>query len=142
LTAPEDGAPCVMRGTIPPRGAVPLHSHGDPETFLALAGKIEGLAMSPDGHRWVPVRPGDVFHVPGHAPHAWRNPSHEPAVMIIVSTARLGSFFREIGTPANGSPSPSADDALRTFLETAGRYGYWNASPEENAAVGVAIPGP
>ncbi|RWN65916.1 MAG: hypothetical protein EOR99_19420 [Mesorhizobium sp.] len=30
LTAPRDGEPCVMRGTIPPGVTVPLHSHADP----------------------------------------------------------------------------------------------------------------
>jgi hypothetical protein len=121
---------------------VPLHSHADPETFIVLSGELEGLAMSPDGIAWVPVRPGDVFHVPGHAKHAWRNPSSEPAVTIIVSTARIGRFFRELGTPARAAGTiarPPSDAQVRRFLETAERYGYWNATPEENEAVGLHL---
>jgi quercetin dioxygenase-like cupin family protein len=141
LTAPELGTPCVMRGTIPPGGIVPLHSHPDPETFLTLAGEVEGLVMSLGGHRWVRVAPGEVFHVPGHVPHAWRNPSQVPAVMNLVSTAKIGFFFREVGTPVDGPPSPPSDDDLRRFQETAERYGYWNATPEQNARFGIALPG-
>jgi quercetin dioxygenase-like cupin family protein len=144
LTPPTEGAPCVMRGTIPPAGIVPLHSHADPETFLLLEGAVEGLVVSADGRRWVRIGPGDVFHVPGNAPHAWRNPSHAPVTMNLVSTARLGAFFREAGKPVSatdGRPSPPSDDDVRRFLETAERYGYWNATPEENARVGLAVPG-
>ena len=139
LTAPDGGddGPCVMRGTIPPGFVVPLHSHADPETFLMLSGELEGLAMSPEGFAWIPVGPGDIFHVPGNAKHAWRNPSPEPAVTIIVSTTRIGRFFRELGTPVGTTAGPPSDDAIQRFLEAAERYGYWNATPEENAAVGL-----
>jgi quercetin dioxygenase-like cupin family protein len=145
LTSPDDGehAPFIMRGTIPAGGAVPLHSHADPETFLAIAGELEGLVESADGFNWVRIGPGDVFHVPGGAKHAFRNPSREPAVQIVVTTARLGRFFREIGTPvAPGSPTggPPPAEAIQRFLETAERYGYWNATPEENAEVGLTLP--
>ena len=134
LTAPvaKDDSPCVMRGTIPPGGIVPLPAHADPETCLPISGEIEGLAHSGESFRWIEIQPGDVFHVPGGAKHAWRNPSPEPAVMHIVSTGRLGSFFREVAAPAA--------DPLRHFLETAERYGYWNATPEENAEVGLLLP--
>lgn len=145
LTRPEgsDDTPCVMRGTIPPGGVVPLHSHADPETFLALEGEVEGLVHYDDDSRWVRICPGDVFHVPGGAKHAFRNPSKQPAVNIIVSTAKIGRFFREIGTPAGPEPAtsrPPTDEELEHFLATAERYGYWNATPEENAKIGISLP--
>jgi uncharacterized RmlC-like cupin family protein len=34
----------------------------------------------------VTIGPGDIFHVPGNAKHAFRNRSSEPAVAIIVTT--------------------------------------------------------
>jgi quercetin dioxygenase-like cupin family protein len=132
LTPPDgaDAAPCVMRGTIPAGGFVPLHSHADPETFIAIAGELDGLSYGEDGrHEWVQVRPGDVFHVPGGARHAWRNDSGQPAVMTIVSTARMGRFFREI---AGGSPD--------RFAATSERYGYWNGTPDDNARIGLDLP--
>jgi quercetin dioxygenase-like cupin family protein len=144
LVGPEDDAPCVMRGTIPPRGIVPMHSHADPETFIAITGELEGLVMAPDGHRWVPITAGDVFHIPGHVPHAWRNPADRPVVTHIVSTPRIGRFFREVGTPvapgADPSTVPPTTEQLQRFLRVAERYGYWNATPEENARIGLLMP--
>jgi uncharacterized RmlC-like cupin family protein len=135
---PPDGAtdlPCLMRGTIPPGGMVPLHSHADPETFLALSGTLDGLSCSDSGYTWIRVEPGDMFHVPGDARHAWRNPGEEPAVMIIATTCRIGTFFREVA-PADGE---APEDVTRRFLEVSARYGYWNATPEENVAVGLGM---
>lgn len=146
LVPPQDeNQPCVIRGMIPPGGVVPLHSHGDPETFFAVSGEVEGLAHSSDGFDWVRIAPGDVFHVPGDATHAFRNRSDHPAVNVIVTTAKIGRFFREIGTPvAPGSAvaGPPSDAAIEHFLATAERYGYWNATPEENAEVGLHLPFP
>jgi quercetin dioxygenase-like cupin family protein len=122
IVPPSDGEPCIMRGAIPPGGIVPLHSHADPETFLMLDGELEGFL---DGG-WSRLEPGDVFHVPGGKAHAWRNRSGRAATTLMVSTATLGRFFREVD-------GREPED----FLAIADRYGYWNATPEENAAIGV-----
>ena len=122
-----------MRGTIPPGGVVPLHCHADPETFLAIAGEVEGLSHSGDAFSWVRIRPGDVWHVPGGALHAFRNRSSQPAVSLIVTTMKIARFFREVA----GRPS---GDRIDHFLETAERYGYWNAAPEMNAELGLLPP--
>src|SRR5690606_34030291 len=76
--ATDDRAPCVMRGTVPPGIVIPLHSHADPETFIAVSGALEGLVFSGDDFRWVSIGPGNVLHVPGHAKHAFRNTGAEP----------------------------------------------------------------
>jgi len=34
---------------------------------------------------------------------------------------------------------PPSGPAVRQFLGTAARYGYWNATPEENAEVGLRL---
>jgi quercetin dioxygenase-like cupin family protein len=140
LTPPDsdDEAPCVLRGTIPPGVAVPLHSHPEPETFVTLTGEVEGLAR-PDGRTtWTRIGPGDVFHVPGGAQHAFRSSSHDPTTMIIVTTASIARFFREVGTPVGVEPPP-LEEVLERFLAASRRYGYWNATPQENAAVGVQL---
>lgn len=141
LTPPEED-PCVMRGMLPPDAIVPLHSHPDPETFVVLSGELEGLAHAADRFTWVRIRAGDVFHVPGGTKHAFRNRSDAPAVMILVSTSKIGRFFREIATSiVPGAPDgPPSGETLRHFLETAKRYGYWNATPEENAEAGLSLP--
>jgi uncharacterized RmlC-like cupin family protein len=144
LTEPGDGdeSSCVMRGTIPPDVIVPLHSHADTETFIALSGELEGLVASNDRKDWVCIRPGDVFHVPGGVPHAFRNWSKEPAVSIIASTSRIGRFFLEAGTPLDTKGDPEGVPSAgmpRNFFEIADRYGYWIATPEENARVGLSL---
>jgi quercetin dioxygenase-like cupin family protein len=54
LTPPEgENAPCIMRGSIPPAGFVPMHSHADPETFMLLSGSVEGLVYEDERFRWV-----------------------------------------------------------------------------------------
>lgn len=145
LTEPEpvdERGPCVMRGTIPPGVSIPLHSHADPETFLALSGEVEGLSHSDKDFAWVTIKPGDVFHVPSGAKHAFRNPGHRPAVMIVTSTSKIGRFFRELGAPIapGAAPRPPSAEDVQRFLDTAARYGYWNATPEENARVGIEVP--
>jgi quercetin dioxygenase-like cupin family protein len=147
LTPPaaDDDSPCVMRGTIPPGVVIPLHSHADPETFFVLSGEVEGLTVSDAEVAWVRIRPGDIFHVPGGARHAFRNqtPAQEPAVMLLISTARIGRFFQEVGKPARPGahpPDPPSADELRHFQETSDRYGYWNATAEENARIGISLP--
>lgn len=144
---PEMGedSPCVMRGTIPPGVPVPLHAHRDPETFLMISGEVEGFSESDDGSEWVRIRPGDIFHVPSEARHAFRNKTRVPAVMTIVSTVKIARFFREVGKTvsipdAARPPGPPSPEIIRHFLEVADRYGYWNASPEENARIGISLP--
>ena len=118
LTPPdaEDGEPCVMRGTIPAGVVVPLRSHADPETFLVVSGQLEGLVVAPHGSTWIPVRPGEIFHVPGGARHAWRNTAREPAVTTIVTTMKMGRFFQEVGTqprPAKTTAAPSSEAEIQ-----------------------------
>jgi len=47
LTPLEEGddTPCLMRGTIPPGVAVPLHSHADSETLLQVSSEVEALEL-------------------------------------------------------------------------------------------------
>jgi hypothetical protein len=61
--------------------------------------------------------------------------------MVLVSTCRMGRFFDEVGrSVASGIPTAPSEETIRHFLETAARYGYWNAPPEENARSGIALP--
>lgn len=106
LAGDGESAACIMQGTIPPGGVVPLHSHADFETFLAISGEAEGLSHTADTFRWVRIGPGDVFHVPGGSPHAFRNRSPEPFVAIIVSITAMGRFFRDVGTPVAPGTRP------------------------------------
>jgi hypothetical protein len=46
-------------------------------------------------------------------------------------------FRLHAARPPAGPPS---DAAVQRFLETAERYGCWNATAEENAQVGLPLP--
>ena len=124
--------PCIMRGTVGPGMIVPLHSHADPETFIQVSGELECLAESAGASAWMRIRPGEVFHVPGGAKHAFRNRCSEPAVCIIVSTRKLGCFLASVGvrvsqaTPDAGAVSP---ERIEKFLTTAERFRLLERKP-------------
>jgi quercetin dioxygenase-like cupin family protein len=141
LTSPGDAAGdfCVMRGVIPPGAVIPLHSHADTETFYIVAGAQQVLTAGAGGLEWNDAHAGDYVEVPGGTPHAHRNVFHEPAIDLIVTTARLGQFFQEAGRPITGSAQPPAPDEVARFVAIAAKYGYWLGSPEENAAVGLEL---
>jgi quercetin dioxygenase-like cupin family protein len=142
LTSPEDEHSdfCVLKGTIPPGMSVPLHAHADTEDFVVISGSVEALQHDAHGYAWVTAHTGDFIHVPRNARHAWRNVSEEPLVNLIITTKRLGRFFREAGRPATGAllPPPTREELAR-FAAVSAKYGYWNATPEENAAIGIQM---
>jgi mannose-6-phosphate isomerase-like protein (cupin superfamily) len=90
---------CVMRGVIPPGVTVPLHSHDDAEDFFIVSGTQQVLIETDDGTVWVDAPAGDHVRVTGSALHAHRNVSDRPAVDLIVTTARMGRMFGEVGRP-------------------------------------------
>jgi quercetin dioxygenase-like cupin family protein len=145
LTSPEDERNdfCVLKGTIPSGVHVPLHSHLDTEDFLVISGAVEYLLQGKEGrYEWIGAKPGDYIHVPANAHHAWRNLSSEPIVSLITTTKRMGRFFQEVGRPVMtgaAAPQPVTPADLARFAAVSARYGYWNATPEENAAVGIPL---
>jgi quercetin dioxygenase-like cupin family protein len=143
MVAPQsrDEAPCVLKGTIPPGVCVPIHSHAGIEAFFVLSGDVEVLTDEGRKAHWITAGPGDLVEVPSKAKHGFRNRSQHPVVQLITTTSKLGRFFQEVGRSitegARGSP-PHPDEIQR-FLKTAERFGYWLATPEENAAVGISL---
>jgi quercetin dioxygenase-like cupin family protein len=130
----------VMKGTIPPGVVVPLHSHPDAECFFVLAGTQQVLTESAGRLEWHEVHAGDYVDVEPGTRHAWRNDTQEPVIDLIIATRRLGRFFEEIGRPIEGTATAPAPEDFARLVAVAGRYGYWLGSPEENAAVGIALP--
>jgi quercetin dioxygenase-like cupin family protein len=131
---------CVMRGMVPPGITVPLHSHDDAEDFYILAGTQQVLTQGNHGLEWRDAHAGDYVRVPGGIPHAHRNVSDQPAIDLIVTTARLGRFFLEVGRPVTGTPQPPTPDEIGHFVAVAANYGYTLGTPEENAGVGIETP--
>ena len=141
LTAPHEAHNdlCLMRGVIPPGAFVPLHSHVDMEDFFVLSGRAQALKQVSGGYAWVDAKAGDLIHIPSGVPHAWRNISPEPFAALFITTSKMGRFFQAVGRPATGAPQPVTPEDLARFLSVSAEYGYWNATPEENAAVGIQL---
>ncbi len=127
-----DGDYCVLHCTLPPGVIVPLHSHADRETFYIVQGRAEAFL----GDHWQTLGPGQVFDAKDGIKHAWRNSSDAAVVMLCVTTMRMGRFLRDAAV-ASGSADP-AKDAQR-FLDLIQAHGYWLATPDENAAIGLVI---
>ena len=143
LAPPEevgDGI-CLIRGTVPPGAAVPLHSHPDLELFYLLEGSMEIFQSKEGARQWLTVGVGAVAAVPGNVKHALRNTSSSPATIVLVTTSKMYEFFGEVSKPFDPKrrPAPPTPEEMRAFFDTVGRYGYWMASPEENAAIGINL---
>ena len=82
---------------------------------------------------------GDYIHVPSNARHAWRNVSNKPTLVHIITTKNMGHFFQETGRLETNTSQPVTSEDLTRFTENSTRYGYWNASSEENASVGIRM---
>jgi quercetin dioxygenase-like cupin family protein len=133
---PEDF--CVLQGTIPPGVGVRLHRHDDPEAFFVLSGTQQALIQDGEAFRWRDLHAGDYVHVEGGVPHAWRNASDAPSIDLIITTPRLGRFVEEM---LDGPRKPPRAEDLARLSALAAKYGYWNATPEQNGAVGIELPG-
>jgi quercetin dioxygenase-like cupin family protein len=139
LTWPDEF--CVLRGVVPPGVTVPLHRHADTEDFFIISGTQQVLVHGKNGLTWRDAHVGDYVCIPGDIPHAIRNITDEPAVALIITTARMGRFFQEIGRPVANAAVPPTPAELARFVNIAVTYGYILGTPEENATVGITVPG-
>ncbi len=131
---------CLLKGTIPPGVSVPLHSHADTEDFLDISGEVEALKQdNRKDYKWIGAKAGDFIHMPSNARHAWRNVTSTPTLVLIITTKKLGEFFQEVGRQELDNQTPVKPEDLSHFAEISARYGYWNASPEENTLVGIRM---
>ena len=69
--------------------------------------------------------------------HAWRNSSQAAVSMICVTTIKLAKFLQQVSN--SGENASSEEEQARHFLDLVEANGYWLASPEENAAVGLDV---
>jgi quercetin dioxygenase-like cupin family protein len=126
----------LIAGTVGPGVIVPLHSHPDRELFSIADGVLDAFVAD----QWHTFGAGDVVDIRDGARHAWRNTSGTPALVLIVTTVRMGRFFREIGRPIAATVGPASPSDVERLLSTSARYGYWTGSPEDNAAIGLSLP--
>ena len=141
-TPDEVGAEtCLIRGTLPREVIVPLHSHAEPEMFYVLEGSLEVFRSNDGKTGWTTARVGEVVTIPGTIKHALRNSSSRAVALITVTQSGLYELFRELAKPfdPNQPAAPPTPEAMQQLFEAAAKYGYWLASPEENAAIGLPI---
>jgi quercetin dioxygenase-like cupin family protein len=143
LTSPEEGKGkfCILIGVLPNRGFIPIHSHDDMECFFVLSGQQEVVVEEQGKFRWIVCKAGEFIQVDSGVKHGFLNRSTKPASSLIVTSAKLGRFFQEVGRPiAPGSEAEMpTEDELQRLMDAAKRYGYWMASSDENAAVGIPV---
>lgn len=131
----------LIRGTMLPGVVVPLHSHREPELLYLLSGSLEVFRSTEAVTGWTIAGRGDVVTIPGGVKHALRNSSVLPMTLALVTQWKLYEFFRELAKPVGSKQCPAAPTAEATheIFRVAAKYGYWLASPDENAAIGLRI---
>jgi quercetin dioxygenase-like cupin family protein len=139
LIPPNGDGLSVLKGIVPAGVSVLLHSHPDTEAFYIIAGELQ--MFSETANDWIVVKSGQFVYIPGEEKHAWRNASAEHATALLITTAKLGRFFEEIGATISHGTHPSAPspERLRHYIETETRYGYWSGNSEENAEIGITL---
>ena len=143
LASPDEvgDAICLIRGTMPPGVVVPLHSHAEPEILYVLDGSLQVYRSTDGANGWKTGGVGDVVIIPGSVKHALRNVSSLPATLALVTKSQLYQFFREFAKAFDPNQPPSAPtpEATQQLFEAAAKYGYWLASPAENATIGLKM---
>jgi quercetin dioxygenase-like cupin family protein len=130
-TKPTQEAPMlVVEATVAPGGGPPPHIHAAEELFLVREGRLAFVTGEP-GVECV-AGPGDVIHVPGGRPHAYRNTGSEPARMLVVfdDGLQIVPLWRAIGQPVdpdNWQPLPPPP--IETIIATARRHGVELVGP-------------
>ncbi len=128
----DDHEYCVMLCTLPRGVVVPLHSHADRETFYVIAGNPDFFSTD----HWETLSPGNVVDAQNGIRHAWKNSSEATVSMLCITTMRMARFLRDAAVD-NGFPVSPADG--QRFLRLVREHGYWLASAEENAAIGLHV---
>lgn len=114
-----------MTDVMPSGVVVPLNSHADAEAFLVLSGAKQVLLPGARGLEWIDVRRATM----SKCCEACGTPSGTgPArVDLVITTARLGRWFQEVGRPATSTPLPPAPGDLARVLEVSTRYVWTRA---------------
>jgi quercetin dioxygenase-like cupin family protein len=135
------GSLSVMRGGIPPRAVIPLHSHADAEIFFVTEGTMEVFQDDGISSGWQTVDTSEVVTIAGGVKHAIRNSGSTLVMTVLVSEGQLYRFFRELAEPLDpGTARPvPKPEVMRKLFEVAARYQYWIGSPSENAAIGINL---
>jgi quercetin dioxygenase-like cupin family protein len=130
-TKPTQEAPMlVVEATVMPGGGPPPHTHAAEELFLVREGRLAFVTGEP-GVECV-AGPGDVIHVPGGRPHAYRNVGSEPARMLVVfdDGLQIVPLWLALGEPVDPETwQPLPPPPVETIVATAREYGVALVGP-------------
>jgi quercetin dioxygenase-like cupin family protein len=126
------GAYAVLSGSVAPGGGPPLHAHPTSETIYVLSGEFAVTRRDARGVSTMRVGPGAVVHAPGGAPHRFENVSPTRSALLMVVSAELLAYIRELGRafPPGSSPDLEKMLALNTKYRVETFYGEEGSRPE------------
>jgi quercetin dioxygenase-like cupin family protein len=130
-TEPTQEAPMLaVETTVAPGGGPPPHTHTAEELFLVREGRLAFVTGKPGVER--PAGPGDVVHVPGGRPHAYRNVGQAAARMFVVfdDGLQIAKLWRALGRavdPETWQPLPPPP--FETILATCHEHGVELVDP-------------
>ena len=116
---PGDEDLLLMREVVEADRVMSLYSHPEPECVFVIKGTLHVFL---DGSGWRTLGADEALHVEPGRRHALCNVGGRPVHLLTVSTVRMTRFLAEVA-----SAEPDAVSAL------VARYGYWQASPAEDA---------
>jgi quercetin dioxygenase-like cupin family protein len=130
-TRPTEQAPMLLvETTVMPGGGPPPHTHAAEELFLVQEGRL-AFVTGKLGVECV-AGPGDVIHVPGGRPHAYRNRGSEPARMLVMfdDGLQIVLLWRAIGEPVDPeSWQPLPPPPVETIVAACRQYGVELVGP-------------
>jgi quercetin dioxygenase-like cupin family protein len=120
-----DGVFALVDETAHRGETVPLHRHGDWESFYVLEGELT-IFVGDEGTR---APAGTFAHVPGGATHGFRVES-ETARYLLLTTPRHGEFYRAISLPSREGGLPPETPIEGSQIGAAAReYGIERIGP-------------
>ena len=126
----------VIQVETPPGGGPPLHTHPSDEVFFVVEGEFEFPTVVDGEPHSVAATAGQTVHIPGSAPHTYRNVGDGYGTLIGVLSPgdEMEGFFREGGVLYLDRPArPGLDSApdIPRMMAAAEKYGLRFFIPEE-----------
>jgi quercetin dioxygenase-like cupin family protein len=115
--------------TQPGDGVKFLHTHPQQETFQVLEGNYEIYGRDAEGNKYAtPAPAGSIIHVPGGAPHGFKNVGNTPGKLLLTfePAGNMEIFFEEIGLPVKDKANPPTPDGppnMELIIQAGARHG-------------------
>jgi quercetin dioxygenase-like cupin family protein len=118
----------VIEVNTPPGGGPPLHTHTSDEVFFVVKGEFEFPTLR-DGEPYaVRASAGETVHIPGSAPHTYKNvgDSYGTLIGVLSPGDDMEGFFKEGGvlyTDLPAMPGLEVEPDFPRMMAAAQKYG-------------------